>query len=333
MYIIPSIYNTSLQGETVLSLNSAHTSAAEAPHRFSHFAMATEFVVLIRSADPLYAAQASQAAFSELDRLEQEFSRFQPQSDVARIRRLTPGRSMVVGLDTFSCLQKCMALYLATQGAFDVTVGSLYEIWLNPDKSLRQPTLTEIEQAGGKTGLHHLFLDESSYSVAVDLEGLQLDLGAIGKGYAVDSMAAVLKEWGIEQALLHGGTSSVYAFGREPSWTVSISHPLDHQNIYRQLALHHRAMGGSGLQKGQHIIDPRWGRPVHRHLASWVLAADAASADALSTAFMVMNLDEIMAFCESRRDIQAVVCTDRTSDWQPDTCWHDFGMDGGDGSA
>jgi len=69
MFLIPSIYSTSFQGETVLSFDSAHTSAAEAPHRFSHFAMATEFVVLIRSADPLSAAQACQAAFSELDRL------------------------------------------------------------------------------------------------------------------------------------------------------------------------------------------------------------------------------------------------------------------------
>lgn len=294
--------------------------SAGPPLRFSHFAMATEFVIYAYAGDANYSAQACQAAFNELDRLESEFSRFQTQSDIARIGQLKPGDAIVIGIDTFSCLQKCMTLYLETQGAFDVTVGALYETWLNPDKTLRAPSEAEIAQAGSKTGLHHLFLDESSCKVAVDMAGIQLDLGAIGKGYAVDVMAAVLKEWEIDNALVHGGTSSVYAFSNASPWFVTISHPLDHKNIFRRLTLDHRAMGGSGIQKGQHILDPRLGRPADGPLAAWVLAEDAASADALSTAFMVMSLADIEAFCAKHPNIQAIICTRAPVE----ACWHSF---------
>jgi FAD:protein FMN transferase len=309
-----------LTGGVGLSTTISENNAVGSPLRFSHFAMATEFVIYVRRQDATYAGQACQAAFNELDRLESEFSRFQTQSDIARIRQLKPGESIVIGVDTFSCLQKCLTMYLDTQGAFDSTVAAFYETWLNPDKTLRHPDREEIERAGSKTGLHHLFLDEASYSVAVDLAGLQLDLGAIGKGYAVDCMAAVLKEWEIDQAFVHGGTSSVLAFGRAPLWTVTISHPLNHKNIYRELVLDNRAIGGSGIQKGRHIIDPRLGRPVEHHLAAWVMAADAASADALSTAFMVMSLAEIEAFCARHSDIQAIICTNAANE----KCWFSF---------
>jgi thiamine biosynthesis lipoprotein len=133
-------------------------------------------------------------------------------------------------------------------------------------------------------------------------------------------MAAVLKEWEMDNALVHGGTSSVYAFSNASPWFVTISHPLDHKNIFRRLTLDHRAMGGSGIQKGQHILDPRLGRPADGPLAAWVLAEDAASADALSTAFMVMSLADIEAFCAKHPNIQAIICTRAPVE----ACWHSF---------
>jgi len=275
--------------------------------RFSHFAMATEFELYIFGIDAEYAGQASQAAFAELDLLENVLSRFLPNSDISRINHLQPGQHLIIGPDAMACLKASFRHYLETQGAFDITVGALYACWLNADKSLRHPSEEEIEAAGRKTGLHHLFFDEANFLVAKEVAGLQIDLGAFGKGYAVDKMAEVLAEWGIETALIHGGASSVYARGGEGGWQTTISHPLDHSRILRGIALKEMAISGSGLQKGSHIIDPLHGRPAQTHLAAWAIAPDAAASDALSTAFMVMSTKQIESYCKDHPQVAAAL--------------------------
>lgn len=275
--------------------------------RFSHFAMATEFELYISAAEAEYAAQAGQAAFAELDRLENALSRFLPNSDISRINHAQPGQTLVIGPDAMACLAACFRHYLETEGAFDVTVGALYDCWLHTDKSLRHPSDEEIEAAGRKTGLHHLFFDEANFLVTKEAAGLQIDLGAFGKGYAVDKMAEVLVEWGIKAALIHGGASSVYAWGGEGGWQTTISHPLDHTRILRRMELKDKAISGSGLQKGSHIIDPLQGRPAGDRLAAWAMAPDAASSDALSTAFMVMSLQRIDAYCKTHPQVAAAL--------------------------
>jgi len=239
--------------------------------------------------------------------LENELSRFLPNSDVSRINHLQPGHCIVVSPDIMECLKSCFALYLETQGAFDITVGALHQCWLNRDNSLRQPSSEEIQAAGLKTGMQHLFFDQDTFTVTTDVTCLQIDLGGFGKGYAVDRMAAVLKEWEIDAALIHGGTSSVYAWGGEEGWLATISHPLNHAQILRRLSLQDMAMAGSGLQKGFHIIDPVHGRPVQHHLAAWVMAPDAAASDALSTAFMVMTAAQVAAYCRQHPQVAAAL--------------------------
>ncbi|NLP10313.1 FAD:protein FMN transferase [bacterium] len=275
--------------------------------RFSHLAMATQFEIYIVDADAAYAGQASQAAFAELDRLENELSRFLPNSDISRINHMQPGQQLVIGPDAMACLKASFRHYLETEGAFDITVGALYECWLHADKSLRHPSPMEIKEAGRKTGLHHLFFDEAKLAVTKEVAGLQIDLGAFGKGYAVDKMAEVLSEWGIDTALIHGGASSVYARGGKEGWQVTISHPLDHARILRRLALKDLAISGSGLQKCSHIIDPVHGRPAHIHSAAWAIAPDAAASDALSTAFMVMSTAQIESYCENHPQVAAAL--------------------------
>ena len=285
--------------------------------------MATEFEIYLAGVDEGYGRQAVQAAFAEADRLENELSRFLPNSDISRINHLQPGQTIVIGVDAMALLRASFQFYLQTKGAFDISLGGWYRCWLNDDKSLRRPSTAEIEQVGRMTGLHHLFFDEANFTVAVDVAGVELDLGAIGKGYAVDKMAGVLKEWGIGAALIHSGSSSVYAWGGEEGWLTTISHPLDHSQILRRLALQEMAMGGSGVQKGLHIIDPLRGRPVQDRLAAWVLAPYAASSDALSTAFMVMALADIELYCQEHPHIAAAIIPSASRDSELIT----FGLD------
>lgn len=279
-------------------------------HRFSHQAMATVFEILIHHEDQHYADQAAWEAFRELDRLELDLSRFNENSDVARINKLQVGQSVRVGVDTFECLKACIQLYVETGGVFDVSVGALMNCWLNPDKSLRNPTPDEIKWAQEHTGLYHLLLDETNLTVQVLISPLFLDFGGFGKGYAVDKMAALLKEWSLEIFLIHGGTSSVLAAGTPPGsigWPVSISHPFLPDQVLEFVSLMDKAMSGSGLQKGRHIIDPRNAQPVALKRAAWTFAPSAATCDALSTAFMILSHEEIAAYSKNHPDVQAII--------------------------
>ena len=265
--------------------------------RFSHKAMATVFEVIILYDDADYAEQAAGAAFDELDRLEGQLSRFIANSDICRINSLGVNQPLQIGPAVFECLQLCAAIYAQTGGAFDVTIGS---------------------------GMEFIKLNESRHTVQLTGGPVTIDLGGVGKGYAVDRMAELLCEWGIDAALIHSGASSVFAFGAPNSmkgWPVTLSNPANHKQILARLQLKNRALSGSGLQKGGHIIDPHSGQPVEGKRAAWSCADGAATADALSTAFMVMTPEEIEQYCLQHPDVQALIVTEEKGGEKDKILW------------
>lgn len=294
--------------------------------RFSHEAMATTFEVIVIYEDDLYAQQAAQAAFDEVDRLEGELSRFTENSDIARINNLTANQPLQLGLEAFECLKLSCRIYAETNGAFDITIGSLLACWRNDDGTLRTPSQEELELARQRTGTHFIKLDEDEHTVELLADGVQVDLGGIGKGYAVDKVAELLREWSIDVALVSGGYSSVLALDAPAGtkgWPLTLSNPCNRKQILARPYLQGRALSGSGIQKGQHIIDPRTIRPVKDKCAAWSSASNAATADALSTAFMVMSLDEIGQYCSDHPDVSAIIMLeDRDEDAKKDRILH-----------
>ena len=292
-------------------------------HRFSHEAMATTFEVIILHEDTRYAQQAAWAAFDELGRLEAELSRFIENSDISRINNLAANQPLQIGLAAFECLQLCARIYAETNGAFDITIGSLLGCWLNEDKTMRIPSEEQLNLARQRTGLQLLKLDEAEHTVQLLTDSVQIDLGGFGKGYAVDRMAELLREWSIDTALIHGGGSSVLALGGPPGtkgWPLTLSSPPRRfasqtrssggKQTLACLYLQDQALSGSGLQKDHLFIDPHTARPVENKRAAWACAPTAATADALSTAFMVMLPDEVKSYCLSHSDVQAIVLTE-----------------------
>jgi len=285
--------------------------------RFAHNAMATTFELILVHPEAETARQAAHAAFHELDLLEFELSRYIPTSDLACLRELEPGAFLHVGVATYECLQIARRLHEETHGAFDVTIGPLLDWWrargldaaLTPEQLERDP---EWRAARARVGMDKVILNESELSVAVAAPGLVLDLGAIGKGYAVDAIAALLREWEIPAALIHGGESSVYGYGSptgaEDGWPVALRNPEDPARTLGTLRLREASLSGSGLTlHGRHILDPRTGRPAAGRLGTWALAAGAAASDGLSTAFMVLGEGEIEAFCAEYKDVSGLL--------------------------
>jgi len=270
-----------------ISVNGNHDLMAGV-HRFCHEAMATVFEIFIANDDAKYAGQAARQAFAELDRLEQELSRFISNSDVSRVNNLKAGQLTQIGVGTFNCLQLAVDMHKATAGAFDITLG---------------------------TGIESLYLRDDDYTVQVAKDSIRIDLGGIGKGYAVDKMAMLLPEWDIDAALIHGGYSSVRALAGPKEghgWPVTCSSP-DDKGVLELFYLHQEALGGSGLLKGNHIIDPRNGLAVQDKIATWVCmdAGDnkfpAATTDALTTAFMVMSPSQVRQYCQNHTNVWAMV--------------------------
>jgi thiamine biosynthesis lipoprotein len=172
---------------------------------FSHPAMNTTFEVFIQDTRGTYAGQAARAAFKEVDRLESLLSRFIQNSDVGRINTIKPDQEIILDPDTFKCLQIAEQAWQLTGGAFDVTIGNIIAAWKNGDSQMA------LSLQVNRPSMKMLKLNTDGLTVTTTDAGVNLDLGGIAKGYAVDKIAEVLHEWGIDKALIHGGASSVRA--------------------------------------------------------------------------------------------------------------------------
>ena len=278
--------------------------------RFAHRAMATVFEIVIVHEDLVYGEQSAHEAFREVDRLEQALSRFVENSDISRINNAAIREPVRVGIDAFECLEHCVELSAATNGACDVSIGALSDYWSSLAASGRPPAPGRLAEMREGTGMLQIDIDAEQYAVARRSDLVSIDLGGYGKGYAVDRMADVLGDWDIDSALIHGGTSSILALGSPPEqrgWPVTLRDPSAPDRLIERFDLRHLAMSGSGLAKGGHIIDPRTAYPAAGARAAWTITRTAAAADALSTAFMIMSPDEIREYCDRHGETRAVV--------------------------
>lgn len=278
--------------------------------------MTTVFEVIISGGDKEYARKAANAVFNEIDRLERLLSRFDPCSDVGQINLLKPGESMRVNPDVFECLSVAAWAYAETGGAFDVTVGPVLYLHRKKDAPAVQHSEADMASARRRVGMMRLQLDDSDFSVGIrpDAEGgVEVDLGGIGKGYALDKTADILEEWEIKDFLLNAGCSTVLASGngdKDGGWVVGVGGDWGRAAGVDKVRLIDEAINGSGKEvKGDHIVDPHTGMPAVEHLAAWSICPSATAGDALSTAFMVMPTGRVRAFCESHEGIGAYLVT------------------------
>ena len=252
---------------------------------------------------------------SRLQRIDSLMSTWNKNSELSRFNRLAVGQEMKVDAELIQILMMSKAMHLLSQGTFDITVGPLVNLWgFGPEGDLNHiPSEAAIRAAGRNIGMHHLHIDEER-SLLTKSMPLYVDLSAIAKGYAVDQVGVILKEQGIQNYLVEIG-GELIAHGRKPNgekWLIAIEEPHNQAVIaHKTIALHNIGMATSGDYRNyyerdgirySHTIDPRTWRPITHQLASaTVIHPNAAIADALATALMVMGTEAAIEFAAQQK--------------------------------
>ena len=295
--------------------------AAQAPplarYAASHQAMGTVFSIVAYGEDEALCADAGQKAFREIDRLDDTMSHYKPDSELSVINRTANDRPVSVSAELFGILKQALQYCRASDGAFDITVGPLMKLWGFFYGNGRVPSAAELAAVRERIGYEHVSLDSENLTIRFDAPGLELDLGAIGKGYAVDRASRLLADAGITRALLSSGTSSIFALGSPPNahaWRVGLSDPLDRSRIVKWLELRDASISVSGVREQffehdgrmySHLLNPRTGAPREGSLMVGVVACSAIQSDWLSTAFFVEGIPWARSYLECHSDLIA----------------------------
>ena len=297
-------------------------NAAE-PRRFE--AVEAHMGTLVRIA--LYAEgeerakAAFRAAFERIAELDAALSDYQPESELNRVCRAAVGKPVTVSGDLFRVLSASEQLSEESGGAFDVTLGPVIRLWRQARREQRLPSPEALRDAEERSGYRMLHLDAATQSVLMDRSGMQLDLGAIGKGYAADAALAVLAKQGITRALV--AASGDLAFGDPPpgrrGWRIAIDSLEGANGLARVLELSNAAVStsGGGEQHAEiggrrysHIVDPATGTGLTKAIAVTVVAGRGIEADSLATAVSVLGPERGMALIRERADAAAIAVSD-----------------------
>ena len=287
-------------------------------HEESRVAMGCTATVRICGPDAAALPIIVGEALDEIDRVDRLMSHYRRDSPLSRLNREAANGPVAVDPELFAFLAECLRWSRESEGAFDVTVGPLMKAWGFFRDEGRVPSGDELARAREVVGHRHVLLDREAGTVRFDRPGVELDLGGIGKGYAVDRVVELLRRRGVASALVNLGGSSVYGLGAPPgreSWEIKVQDPADPTKVALTVALRDRALSVSGgyerfFEKDgvtySHVMDPRTGRPVQGVLSVAVLADSATTGDALDNVLFVQGVGRAAAFLKTWPSTEAL---------------------------
>jgi len=292
--------------------------------RLACAAMATRWEILLYGDGEGFLRSVAEEALDEVRRLESQLSLFVPTSETSDVNRRAAAGPVVVDPRFFRLLRFAVSLSEETDGAFDITVAPLMRAWRFEGDTGALPSDEAILEALNSVGYQHILLDDNNTTVQFDMPGLQIDLGAIGKGYAIDCAVEIVRDHGISSGILHAGTSTAFGMGCPPDtegWLVAVRLPdgegakentefLLNDGALSVSAPHGKYFEKDGVQYG-HVIDPRTGRAVSANLLAAVATQSAAESDALSTALLTNGPEWLSELSRLRPEVSAYAAVRR----------------------
>jgi len=275
-------------------------------------AMATRFEFVLVGEHETQLRAAGEEALEEIERVESRLSLYRSGSEIAEINRRAGTEWVRVSPEVFALLTRAVAYWQLSGGSFDPTVAPLTRCWGFMKGSGSRPTDGEIDAARELLGMGNVEFDTSNTSIRFQRDGMMLDLGSIGKGYALDRAAEILRDAGVENALLHGGTSTILALGTDPEaggWKVAIEDPSaeGEDKVLAVVELKDESLSVSAVwgkyfeidgKRYGHVIDPRTGWPAENVLLGAVVLESAEGTDALSTAVLLASQEDLEKLAE-----------------------------------
>ena len=284
--------------------------------------MGTTFSIVAYGAERARVDAAVAAAFEEVHRLDRMLSNYDPASEWSAVNRGAAQGPVRVSDELFGLLAECFRYSRESEGAFDITVGPLMKVWGFYKGEGLLPHPGEVSNALARVGYGHVRIDAGT--VRFDREGIELDPGGVGKGYAVDRMAEVLRSRGVRIAMISGGGSSIYGMGAPPDvpagWCVTIRAPEDPHREAAEVALKDMSLSTSGSyekffraegRRYAHIMDPRTGYPAQGVASVSVLAPRTIDSEVWAKPYFVNGRawtawhkpkDFRVFFCEDSKD-------------------------------
>jgi len=285
--------------------------------------MGSTFTVVVYGEDRDQLQSAVESALEEARRLDQLLSNYRPGSEWSQINREAGDHPVHVSEELFKLLAACVDYSRQSEGAFDITVGPLMKIWGFYKGSGHLPHRAEVLGALSYVGYKGLLLDPKNQTVKFAKKGMEIDPGGIGKGYAVDRMADVLKENGIRSALISGGGSSIYAIGNPPQepqgWKVNIKNPKNTSKSVASVFLKNESMSTSGnyekffFAEGKmwsHIMDPRTGYPSMGMLSVSVVTPQTIDSEAWCKPYYILGREWTQK--HKPKNFRVFLCEDRS---------------------
>jgi FAD:protein FMN transferase len=278
------------------------------------YVMGTVFEIVAYDSSPSHAQDAIDAAFQEIVRLDGVMSNYKSDSDLSRLNRSAHFQAHTVQRDLYRVIEESLRYSKLSNGKFDISVGPLVDFWKAVMRGERGPSPVEEQKLRSCVGYEKIELLPSD-RVKFRSFCLQIDLGAIGKGYAVDRAAEVLKAFHVSNALVNAGDSTLFAMGAPPgqsSWLVHLRDPSG--KIDPQVRLSDNSVSTSeqtppsliGSSIGGHIINPETGTPVQTTLAVSAVAKTATASDALSTTLFLLGPEKGKHLINSMSETAAI---------------------------
>lgn len=284
-------------------------------------AMGSTYSVVVYGSDEARLRAAVEDASEEARRLDHLLSNYIPASEWSQVNREASTKPVRVSTELFQLLAACVEYSRESDGAFDITVGPLMKVWGFYKGSGHLPHRAEVRGAMAHVGYRNILLDAADHAVRFAKEGVEIDPGGIGKGYAVDKMVAILKEDGVTSALVSASGSSIYGLGappNEPGWKIKIRDPKDASKTAAEVVLHDNSLSTSGnyekffFAEGKlysHIMDPRTGYPSEGMLAVSVVSPKTIDSEAWCKPYYIRG--RAWAAQHKKQDFRVFLCEDK----------------------
>ena len=281
--------------------------------------MGNQFQITVCSPDEAFGFECIQAAIEEIQRIERLLTTFNEESQTCQINKAAGIEPVKVDDEVCQLIERSIRISSLTQGAFDITYGSMDKRFWNFDQDMVTfPTAAQAKKSVHLINYKNVVLDMENSTVFLKKKGMRIGFGGIGKGYAAEKAKAVLLKKGINSGIVNAA-GDLTAFGFLPNgdpWRIGIANPDKPQDIFSSMAISNMAVATSGNyekvavingREYSHTIDPRTGFPVHGIRSVTIISPNAEIADALATPVMVMGIETGLSMINQMIGVECVI--------------------------